>query len=400
MWQTDVILHEYGHCVMYAAYDDSFPAFEVVDPHYMDTESDPSFAFVEGWAEFFARAVLNDPAGPSFTSLESTIYADGPFHNGDKGDWDGNIVEGAVANVLWDILDGSSVTDRPSWANDTIGDQVNDRFSKFWNIFLNDNPSSMDEVWAKWQQKDVALATIFIHARFPKDLDLPTNPDPEIAWSDHQVGVGSNDSLITIGWTGAIDNGTGIQGYSIVWSHIADELPDDTVDSTSSLITVHLDPGTWYLHVRSIDNSGNAAVNATHYGPFIINVGALDDGSGGSSVTNAVEMDLTLQLLMLIALAGVAVLLILVVSRMVRKPRQEDLVPPAPIVQYYYPPPFYYQQNYQYHYQYYQPYQPPAPPAPVQPTQPGEADAPKFCRNCGRPDAQGPFCPYCGYRLR
>lgn len=404
MWQKDVIIHEYGHCVMYTAYGDSFPAFDVVDPHYMDTESDPSFAIVEGWAEFFARAVLGDPSGPSFTSLESTVYADGPFRNGDKGDWDGNIVEGATANVLWDILDGNDSTDRPSWANDTIGDQVNDRFSIFWNIFLGDNPSSMDEVWSLWQKKDLALATIFVHARFLKDLDMPTNPEAEIAWSDHDVGVASNDSSVSIGWVGATDNGTGVQGYSIVWSHIADELPDDTVDTISSLITMHLEPGTWYLHVRTIDNSGNAAVNATHYGPFIINVGATDQGSAGSNGVTS-EMDLALQIVLLAILAGAAILLILFVSRMVRKPKEEDLLPPPPVVQYYYPPPYYYQQNYQQNYQYqyqYYPPQPPMPPAPPVPPAPGQAqsDIPVYCRNCGRLDAGGPFCPYCGYRLR
>lgn len=400
MWQEDVVLHEYGHCIMYAAYGDTFPSFEVVDPHYMDTESSGPFAFVEGWAEFFARAALNDPTGPSFTNLESTVYADGPFHNGDKGDWDGNIVEGATANVLWDILDGNSTSDRPSWANDSNGDMVNDRFSIFWNIFLNDNPTTMDEVWTLWQQKDAALAAIFTHARFQKDTDRPTNPDPEIAWSDHEIGVASNDSSVSIGWVGATDNGTGVKGYSIVWSQLEDELPDDTIDTISSLITVHLEPGTWYLHVRSIDNSGNAAVNATHYGPFVINVGAVDMGADGTSVTGAAEMELSIEILLLVVLAGTAFLLIFIVSRTVRKPKPEDLVPPPPIVQYYYPPPVYYQQ-YQYQYQYYppQPPMPPAPPAPGQ-AQTGPSDIPVFCRNCGRPDVGGPFCPYCGYRLR
>ena len=71
------------------------------------------------------------------------MYADGPFFNGDYGDWDGNTVEGAVANVLWDINDGVSPTDNPSWDPDGNGDRIDNEFGTFWAIFRDDKPQSI-----------------------------------------------------------------------------------------------------------------------------------------------------------------------------------------------------------------------------------------------------------------
>ena len=399
IWDTKTLLHEYGHCVMWAARGNNFPDVALVDPHYMDSESSGSFAFVEGWAEFFACAVLNDPQCGGFTNLESTTYADSVFGHGSVGDKDGNKVEGAVANVLWDIYDGVDANDKPYWAEDTLGDQVNNSFSTFWIIFITEKPDDMMQVWSAWENKDEALLAIFAHARFDVDLSLPTNPN--WFWSDHDVGVESNDASVTIGWTGAVDNDTGIAGYSILWTTDPNAVPDTTIDTYGSYITHHLEAGTWYLKVRAIDNSGNAAENATTFGPFVIAVGAVDIDPNGNSSNG--EMDLLLQIVLLVVLAAAALLLVVIVSRVVRKPTKEDVAPAPPIMQYYAPPVYYQYQYppvyYQYPPQYQQPYQPPVQ-QPNQPAQQDQIPQVRFCRNCGRSEIGDTYCPYCGYKLR
>ncbi|OPY31257.1 MAG: hypothetical protein A4E32_01707 [Methanomassiliicoccales archaeon PtaU1.Bin124] len=382
IWDTDVLLHEYGHCVMYNARGGYFPDIVPVDPHYLDSVSSATFAFVEGWAEFFACAVRNSSAASAFTNLESTVYADSPFGHGTVGDWDGSMVEGAVANVLWDILDGTSEADRPYWATDVLGDQVDDRFSIFWSIFIHDVPDTMDDVWSYWEDKDQALLAIFLHARFDKDLSLPTNPD--WYWSDHDENETSLDSSITIGWTGAIDNDTGIAGYSILWTPDPTAIPDMTIDSYGSYITRHLGPGTWYLKVRAIDNAGNAAEGAATFGPFIIGEGAIDIGPDGTTGGTG-EVDPILQVFLIIMLAGGALLMFAIVLKMVRKPKPEDVEPVPQMVSYYMPPAYYY---------------PPADQTQAEPQAVKPADQVRYCRNCGRVEIGDTFCPYCGYKLR
>ncbi len=91
IWDQGTILHEYGHCIHYTVRGGSFPYTEGLDPHYVDSVSNGPFALTEGWAEFFERAVMGDPVRSDGSNMESTVYADGPFFNGDYGDWDGNI---------------------------------------------------------------------------------------------------------------------------------------------------------------------------------------------------------------------------------------------------------------------------------------------------------------------
>jgi hypothetical protein len=168
-FSRDTVLHEYGHCINYEARGGSFPPSGRQDPeHYPDTEADGGWAFREGWAEFFECAVDNDPRityGVPYGSLETTVYADGPFGHGDYGDWDGDIVEGAVAQVFWDIFDGVNPNDCPSWDKIRYGDYISNRLDKLWDIFLNDDPDNINSVWVLWDPKDVSIWAVFRHAR-------------------------------------------------------------------------------------------------------------------------------------------------------------------------------------------------------------------------------------------
>jgi hypothetical protein len=167
-WDRDCVLHEYAHCIHYAARGGSFPPKVVLNEHYPDSETDGGWAITEGWAEFFPCAVDNTTlmwgVNFNFGSIESTTYANGIFGHGDSGDWDGDVVEGAVAQVFWDIFDGASPSDHP-WEDEPFGDYVSNEFEKLWSIFLNYDPDNIHEFWAQWNPKDVSIWAIFNHAR-------------------------------------------------------------------------------------------------------------------------------------------------------------------------------------------------------------------------------------------
>jgi hypothetical protein len=164
-----VPLHEYAHCVHYEARGGSWPWKGYHPLRYPDSETDPGWALTEGWAEFFQCAVDNNPiltfGTSTYGSLETTIYADGALGHGDYGDWDGNVVEAAVAQVFWDIFDGVNPDDFPLWDEFAYGDYVPNRFDKLWQVFLNDDPNSLSDVWQSWDPKDAAMWAVFRHAR-------------------------------------------------------------------------------------------------------------------------------------------------------------------------------------------------------------------------------------------
>ncbi|MGD0818307.1 MAG: hypothetical protein ABR986_07920, partial [Methanomassiliicoccales archaeon] len=172
IWQRSVLLHEYGHCIQYESRGGSFPPSRGTDPdpHYIYSTSTEGFALLEGWAEFFECAVDNNPlaADPSY-SLESVTFADHESY----GNWDGAIVEGAVASVFWDMFDGASASDYPSWDSGQSGDAIVNGFTILWDIMLNDKPDSIGDIWFHWPQKTTDLQAIFYHARIQHDLGKP-----------------------------------------------------------------------------------------------------------------------------------------------------------------------------------------------------------------------------------
>ncbi len=247
------------------------------------------------------------------------MYADGPFFNGDYGDWDGNTVEGAVANVLWDIYDGVSSTDNPSWDPDGNGDLIDNEFGTFWTIFRDDKPQSMVQVYTAWPDKNDSLRTIFYHARFQVDLGYPLNPTTYD--SSHKIMEESDDSTVEVTWSGAIDYSGNIAGYSIVWDGEPDTVPDDSIDTVMAKSkSPPLTQGLWYLHIRAINVDGNAANGSYNIGPFVIAANATaQDDDGGSWTLEGWEIAL------LVVFAIVVAASVIGVSRIIKRPDQDTL---------------------------------------------------------------------------
>jgi hypothetical protein len=384
IWDTATVIHEYGHCIQYNLLGDRFPEGDGPDPHYIYSESSPGFAFSEGWAQFFASGVLNNPArSGDRTNLESTIYADGSFGwDGDYGDWDGNIVEGAVANVLWDIFDGISDSDKPSFGS--TGDRVDQQFHQLWSIMLDHQAESIDEIWTYWDGKDANLQSIFYNARIRKDTSLPVNPNAYT--SSHQIGVESDDSTITVTLVGASDSGGEVAGYSVLWDNDALGMPDAIMDvGGSTVVSPVLSSGVnWYLHVRAVDGSGNWANYSYDMGPFAIAEGAVAQGDPSSPVSGWIPAaaGMAMVCVIIIALAAISS------SNTARKKREQQEALRLQQMQY----------QMQYQYQFHggagmQSNQVP------QNTHVSSYMAP-VCPRCGRVDMGSTYCPYCGGRMR
>jgi hypothetical protein len=346
IWRRDIVLHEYAHCVHYELRGGAFPPGNGPDSHYIDSESSPGFAFTEGWAQFFEGAVEGDPMRSDGSSLESTVYADGPFGHGDRGDMDGLVVEGAVANVLWDIYDGTNASDRP--VGSVRGDLIDKEFSTLWNIMYDRQPNSLEDIKRAWPVRDANITAIFRNARIPMELDPPRNPNSFS--SSHALGEGSDDSTISITWSGAWDEGSGVLGYSILLSTDQNATPDMVLDLTDgSYVSDPLPAGTYYLKVRTVDRDGNWAEDVYVIGPFVINPDAVpvDDPLIPEGDLGRAFLGLVIVLVVVLSL----LMVVLFMDKRGARPRQ-----PLPISH--------------------------------------------NCPYCGRFDHGGDFCPYCGGRLR
>lgn len=124
------VIHEFGHSVCWytTSWELSDLIAEMWDKHEFDKETDTKIAFAEGWANYFeaAFAETHDTlVYDTYTSLSAVEDSSGLYKDIWKGqdnngtDNSGEIVEGAVAQVMWGS-DASSSTFtskiEPVWA--------------------------------------------------------------------------------------------------------------------------------------------------------------------------------------------------------------------------------------------------------------------------------------------
>lgn len=95
---------------------------------------------------------------------------------------------------------------------------------------------------------------------------------PGLTSPSHTSGAWSTDATVDVTWSGAFDGGgSGVNGYSILWSPAAGGLPD-MIQDTSLTYTTSLplaDAQPWYFSLRVQDNVGNWSP-AAQIGPFQI----------------------------------------------------------------------------------------------------------------------------------
>ena len=200
-WERPAMLHEYGHALMYAAYDNDFPKTNRYGAHYIFTVSDKGFALIEGFAEFM-EAVVDDNAFNLIERLNRQVpnaetnkwWRGGPFGRGNNTN--GEIVEGAVASILWDIVDTASSIDHQPGSDD---DKIANQFQPIWQILIEDKPQGVVDFWHGWLRREnesvIALREIY----FNHGIVLPLPPQistgrvlsipTELSVSPNQKGV-------------------------------------------------------------------------------------------------------------------------------------------------------------------------------------------------------------------
>jgi hypothetical protein len=134
----------------------------------------------------------------------------------------------------------------------------------------------------------------------PFYIDVTPPGTPSNVWSpSHSRWSWSSDRTIDVNWSGANDNASGVNGYSLEWSQSSNTVPDTSVDtmSTSATSSPLGDGNNWYVHIRVHDTAGNWSSNAAHYGPFYVD-GVAPSGSltvaGGAAYVNSTSVALTL----------------------------------------------------------------------------------------------------------
>jgi hypothetical protein len=155
-WNRTAIIHEYGHSVMTALYGynvHNLPEMATEhEIHYMYTVSDPGFAMREGWAEFF-QALVDDNA------YNAIVHMDADTPNIESNNWwtgssdaigtnrQGELVEGAVASILWDIADTDASRDGSPGVDD---DGMNGMLEELWRLMAKHKPANILKLWHVW----------------------------------------------------------------------------------------------------------------------------------------------------------------------------------------------------------------------------------------------------------
>jgi hypothetical protein len=119
-----VVLHELGHAVMDDVYDDDgYPRVEDdCLEHFVTRQEGPICAWVEGFADWYGVAVLDNPDIPQHGNVETATWGTPGWDNGDR-------VEGRIAGALWDLDDIDPV-------GGEVWDAYDDSLTNIWNTFL------------------------------------------------------------------------------------------------------------------------------------------------------------------------------------------------------------------------------------------------------------------------
>lgn len=152
-----IILHEYGHFIANRFSQDESPG----GAHRLsDTDQDLRLSWSEGWASFFASAVLNDPA-----SVDTTANGASSFNIESATRYAYITNEVSVSALLWDIFDAPSPDDDPIttagflpvWKSFKNMPTATTTMERFAFLFMDDNPGSVSDLQTILQGRRIEL---------------------------------------------------------------------------------------------------------------------------------------------------------------------------------------------------------------------------------------------------
>ncbi|OGO28847.1 MAG: hypothetical protein A2Z16_11150 [Chloroflexi bacterium RBG_16_54_18] len=265
-WDEDVILHEYGHFVMHRTYV-TYPPSPNCNPHYWGAHSSLGCGWTEGWANFLQGAIQNSPDYVDTEDQTINYSLEPPYAWADHPE-----DEGAVAAGLWDVYDAGAES------FDTIVNGIDGAaHDGIWDVVYNLDPVNVQGFWNGWGTSNNGYCpevwSVFNHVAIDYDSSGPAAP-PSLHSTTHTVGAWSNVVTLSLAWNVPADGcGSGVAGYSSTASTSPSTIPDATIDTTATNQWWGMVNGSWYLHVRAVDNSGNAG-GTSHLGPFNIDLTA------------------------------------------------------------------------------------------------------------------------------
>ncbi|MCK5397379.1 MAG: hypothetical protein KAJ33_03940 [Thermoplasmata archaeon] len=284
-WNKFTIAHEYGHHIMYKVYGNMWPVGAVGANHQVMFETDSAFALVEGWAEFMQNLMYSDDwqndynntyfpltfiapdewgVWHSFSNIENNNWwmgqdidkEDGEFVNPNGNS--GEIVEGAIASILWDIFDADN-------SDESLGG-IENGIQKIWNVMqIAPHPNNINDFWDRYivlyPNDKQPLWEIYSKSGINKDSTAPTGSivinsgDSETDSVQVVVDLSTNDDLSGVDPAGEMrfsnDNGT-------TWS------PWETYASTKANYSLtdfggNSDPEVKQVSVQFKDAAGNSS---------------------------------------------------------------------------------------------------------------------------------------------
>jgi hypothetical protein len=170
-YDDSVLLHEYGHHIANHFSKDDSPG----GVHFLsDNTEDIRLAWSEGWATFFAGAVL---ASPTYID---TVGGDPPSNSASAFDLETRAAgspltyttnEGAVATVLWDIFDQSTTE-----AFDGLGGHMADIWDVFTNVLTTATTVSMEDFWDGWFARGHGFTTEMQSVTDDRQMGFSSDP--------------------------------------------------------------------------------------------------------------------------------------------------------------------------------------------------------------------------------
>ena len=267
-WLRVILFHEYAHAVMTAAYGynhDALPLDNYPGVHRLETVSNLSFAFYEGWAEFMEAAVDNNALNVTgflnryLPNIESNQWWTGHV-NGSGHNVKGELVEGTVASILWDIFDTPDSIDLTPHVDD---DGISDELDSFWEVFVNDTPKNITDVAMAWRQRNFPMLKELeaIYAAH-HTLSRPNSP-PTFQFTSPPTGRAIAGKTFEITWKAFDLDG---DDFTIDLFYDADPTAVDSMEiqsrissslSTWTWDTSAVEEGKYYLgaNVRDLRNS-------------------------------------------------------------------------------------------------------------------------------------------------
>ncbi len=124
----------------------------------------------------------------------------------------------------------------------------------------------------EWQSGVIDTLTVRDSIIVYEDMYPPFAPDTLVCIT-HEENQWSNKNLVKFYWENSVDNymGSGIKGYSYIFSESWDEVPDNIIEIEypDSTLTVPLEDGRYYFSLIAVDSAGNVS-DVKRFGPILV----------------------------------------------------------------------------------------------------------------------------------